>query len=74
MSGPSVAMDRPLNMNIQSELGPILPQASSNRSVPEISSLQIPDVVQQGPDMSGVEADMAQDQLKKFITRRSSVL
>ena len=69
MSGPSVAMDRPLNMaNIsQSELGPILPQVSSNRSVPEISSLQIPDVVQQGPDMSGVEADMAQDQLKKFI-------
>ena len=69
MSGPSVATDAPFNLGdiSQSELGPILPQVSSNRPVPEISSLQIPDVVQQGPDMSGVEADMAQDQLRKFI-------
>lgn len=43
MSGPSVAMDRPLNMaNVsQPELGPMFPSVSSNRPIAEPTNLPI---------------------------------
>ena len=69
MSGPSVATDSSLNMaNVsQSELGPVLPQVSSNNFKPVVPNMTKPKIETEGPDMSGVEEDMDRDELLKAL-------
>jgi len=72
MSGPSVATDSSLNMaNVsQSELGPILPQVSSNNFVPVVPNMSQPDMGQR-PDMSEVKADPDYDATSMYELRKA---
>ena len=68
MSGPSVQQDLSVNTsNIESELGPMFPQVSSNTFAPVVPNMTKPKIETEGPDMSGVEKDMDRDELLKAL-------